>query len=542
MKRKKLTFYHFIYAGYLLTLLILVFVAFTAYTSFNTLISKTRSTTQADHAIDTAEKVLSFLKDAETGQRGYIISDDSTYLEPYLYSIDSVRIYTDRLKNQITTEAHQQKKIDTLVYAVNQKIALLRYSIDLKNRHDTERLNQFFKSKEGKAAMDDIRLLIARFTAEETRIYKSRNEEQYEYVQKTEYALFSVILLSITILVILFFFLRTQIKTFQQYGRELKGLNSELQETNNELVTSNEELAALSEEQVTLNEELTANNEQLETLRHDLEMKVKERTVDLEKVNDNLRGEIEERKRVEEYLQETLEQLKTRNTEMDNYVYKVSHDLRAPLTSIMGLLNLTQLEDNMITIKQYIKLIENRINKSDEFIRSVLSHSRSLNSPLNLVKVEFRKIIQSCYEDLQYIAGSENLSVEIEVEEDVPFFSDVVRLEIIFRNIISNAIRYRKTNEQGAYLRFRIKTTLEKAEISIRDNGIGIPNEYQDRIFEMFFRGTERSEGSGLGLYIVKQTVEKLEGRIEVESMLGKGTTFRIELSNYYKNKSLVPA
>lgn len=241
---------------------------------------------------------------------------------------------------------------------------------------------------------------------------------------------------------------------------------------------------------------------------------------------------IQERKIAEENLKNTLDELKRRNYELDNYVYKVSHDLRAPLSSILGLINLIRLENNIDTIRQYVSLIENRINKSDQFIHSVLNHSRILNSQVQVSKIDFNKIISESYEELMYISHSEKLRMEITVSGDDSFYNDEFRLNIIFKNFISNAIKYMNLQASYSYLRFNISLSEKEAIISIEDNGIGIEETYLEKIFDMFFRATEKSDGSGLGLYIVKQTLERIGGHIHVKSEWGKGTTFTITLRN----------
>jgi PAS domain S-box-containing protein len=259
-------------------------------------------------------------------------------------------------------------------------------------------------------------------------------------------------------------------------------------------------------------EKLRVANQELEQIKEDLEYRVQERTTELH---------------------HALQELRLRNHELDNYVYKVSHDLRAPLASILGLVSLSKLDNDISTIKHYIALIENRVNKSDEFIKSVLNHSRILNAELNIQPINFERIINSCIEDLRYMPEVDQLQFSINIHnKKVEFCNDEERLSIIFKNFVSNAIKYRNPQAEKNYVRFTITISQHEALILIEDNGVGIEASYLDKIFDMFFRGPIRSEGSGLGLYIVKQTLDRLGGSVSVDSRFNKGTTFRMMIPN----------
>jgi len=242
--------------------------------------------------------------------------------------------------------------------------------------------------------------------------------------------------------------------------------------------------------------------------------------------------EITEIKQSEDKLKQTLTELENRNKELDHYVYKVSHDLRAPLTSMMGLVALIEMESDPEKIAHYVQLIKNRLYRSDDFIQSVLDHSRNLNSEVKHTVIHFREIIDNCVDELKYLPHASNLQLRVKVGEETVFCGDKLRVSIIFKNFISNAIKYLNPQAEVPYLRIDIRVTPQQAHIRIEDNGIGIEKQYLDKIFNMFFRATNKADGSGLGLYITRQTIEKLQGSISVESSLGKGTTFLLTLPN----------
>ncbi len=237
---------------------------------------------------------------------------------------------------------------------------------------------------------------------------------------------------------------------------------------------------------------------------------------------------ITDRKRVEE-------ELKIRNTELDNFVYKVSHDLRAPLSSILGLVNLARLPGNTDNPMDYIDIIGDKVQHLDHFISDVLSHSKNLKMDVSTNKVDLRKIIDSTFNDLSYLDGAKEVIRNVRIE-GIDLYSDPWRISEIFRNLISNSIKYRKLDDTIPEVTVKIHIDHLRADISFADNGIGIDEKSLVKIFEMFYRATEQSDGSGIGLYIVKNAIDKLGGQIVVASRPLEGTRFNIVLPNRINN------
>jgi|GEM_PF-2076145 len=232
-------------------------------------------------------------------------------------------------------------------------------------------------------------------------------------------------------------------------------------------------------------------------------------------------------------LRGTLAELQLRNQEMDHYVYRVSHDLRAPLCSVTGLVNLAAEEEDPAVLKNYLSMIGGTISKSDDFIQSVLTHSKVLNTQMQPTVLELDTLIRNSFADLGYLAGWDKVQLRVEMDATAPFRNDLFRLSIILNNLIANAITFRNEEAQSSFLSFRISVDAERAVLVVADNGTGIGPESIGKIFDMFYRGSERSTGSGLGLYIVKQALSSTHGTIRVESTPNAGTTFTLTLPNY---------
>jgi signal transduction histidine kinase len=250
----------------------------------------------------------------------------------------------------------------------------------------------------------------------------------------------------------------------------------------------------------------------------------------LKVLNDDLAAQNRKLAKQEEDLKSTLEELSERNFELDQLMYKTSHDLRSPLSSILGLVNLANLDPSNYLV--YLNKVEGRIKKLDEFIRSMLNYGRVNRGEIHFEEIELERLVQDCIRELDHLENFSAVKTEIRVKKgNQPFKSDLLRMRIIIGNIISNTYKYYNPIVKS---RLKIDATITSTSVQIifRDNGIGIKREHLRKIFDMFYRATERSQGSGLGMYIVKQAVDKLKGTIQLKSTFGKGTEIKIFLPN----------
>jgi signal transduction histidine kinase len=172
------------------------------------------------------------------------------------------------------------------------------------------------------------------------------------------------------------------------------------------------------------------------------------------------------------------------------------------------------------------------VNKLDSFISDIIQYSKNSRIDLLVREIDFHDLLEESISSLKYMEGAEKVRSIRNIEATCPFYSDPSRLLMVFNNIISNSVRYRDKWKNDSYLQIDIQADGKGALIKFSDNGIGIAKEYIDDVFKMFYRATTESKGSGLGLYIVKSAVEKLQGTIEVQSEFGQGTTFVIEIPN----------
>jgi signal transduction histidine kinase/ligand-binding sensor domain-containing protein len=227
-------------------------------------------------------------------------------------------------------------------------------------------------------------------------------------------------------------------------------------------------------------------------------------------------------------------ELRKLNSELDRFVYSASHDLRAPLSSILGLITVARM-DTQSNKLEYLNLIEKSIHKLDGFIHDIIDFSRNSRTELVAEEIQFESLIHELIDELKYMDEKGVIQKEIIVQMPVPFYTDRKRLAIILRNLISNAYKYHNPLIADSFLTIKVEYTEQRAVITISDNGLGIAPEHLPNIFKMFYRGSETNKGSGLGLYIVKEATEKLRGEISVTSEVGKGTKFKLVLPSLKK-------
>jgi signal transduction histidine kinase len=235
-------------------------------------------------------------------------------------------------------------------------------------------------------------------------------------------------------------------------------------------------------------------------------------------------------------LKKKNEELAKVNSELDRFVYSASHDLKSPISSVLGLINVSRLTDNPIEIKNYLNMMEGRLLHLSKFIGDIASYSQNSRVSLNLTTVKLKNFIENYVAGLTYLPEASALQIKIEVPNDLTIISDETRLEMVLGNIITNAFKYYDPSKEHRFVNIRSTVNEMTLQIEIEDNGVGIPSEYSNKIFDMFFSSDHKSKGAGLGLYIVKESLEKLNGTILVESKVGVGSKFKINLPIEYNS------
>lgn len=220
------------------------------------------------------------------------------------------------------------------------------------------------------------------------------------------------------------------------------------------------------------------------------------------------------------------QELQKANEELDKFAYSVTHDIRGPIVSMTGALELMKNMDDINEMKQIISLMEESADKVTDLIENIHAYYSLKRGDINIEDVDFTTLLNEVTAIHKINAELKNITITTSVRQDETFRNDRIILQLIINNLLSNALKYQQINEPDKFVRISITVEKGQAVIEVEDNGIGIDEQHLDNIFKMFFRATKESTGAGFGLYNVKDALDKLQGTIGVTSKLNAGTKF----------------
>ena len=225
-------------------------------------------------------------------------------------------------------------------------------------------------------------------------------------------------------------------------------------------------------------------------------------------------------------------ELKKAYIELDKFAHSVTHDMRRPLMSILGAIEVAQEIDDIGELKSMLNMMQDSVRNLDGFIQSTHDYYNLKRGELKIEEIDFNELIKIEENSLKSISVEKNVRFETKVEQKEAFRCDKASMNIILHNLLSNAFKYQRTENDDRFVELDIKVATGMATICIKDNGIGIPENHIDEIFDMFYRSSSEETGSGLGLYNVKDALIKLNGEIEVDSEVAVGSTFKVKIQN----------
>jgi signal transduction histidine kinase len=229
-------------------------------------------------------------------------------------------------------------------------------------------------------------------------------------------------------------------------------------------------------------------------------------------------------------LKEKNTKLQKLHTEMNQFVYSLSHELRGPLMSISGVSKLAKMEISDPNLMEYFDMIDTATGKLDDYIYKMLDFYRSTKIEHKITGIDFKETLNQQMSAYREKFDLTHFHVEVQVNQKYPFFSDDAKIRVILNNLFSNAVQFQKTGSGEKRILLTIDVLENKAVIVLEDNGIGIEERHLNDVFNLFTRATQKNVGTGLGLYMVKEAVEQMGGKINLESQINEGTTFTVTL------------
>jgi signal transduction histidine kinase len=323
----------------------------------------------------------------------------------------------------------------------------------------------------------------------EIELLTKNNEIQQERI-RSQRTIFIATLVGLILLVILV------INLIYNYRRQ-RNIAKVIRVQHDEIETKNTELEAQSAK-------LQENNQYIQSLNAQLEQKVMERTHELELAN----------------------------KELDTFLYRSSHDMRRPITTLLGLNQVARyvMNDSNSVVVLFDKVVETARSMDSMLFKMQMMYELN-KTDLALEPVNINQLIHDSVRYFESDFEKYSIAHHVTIQHDIVILSNMALLQIIFRNVVENSILFRKT-QPGAqpFIDVNISNQTDTIEITVADNGIGVEERYQPQLFDLYFRASQASKGNGLGLYLVKKAVTKLNGNIELISDYGVGTTITMKL------------
>jgi signal transduction histidine kinase len=224
------------------------------------------------------------------------------------------------------------------------------------------------------------------------------------------------------------------------------------------------------------------------------------------------------------------DELQRAYNELNKFAYSVSHDIRGPLSGILGAINIAREIDDVEEMREMLFLMEKSLKKLDTYIISMHDYYSLQRGELKITDVDFSKFIDELTPIYNVLAKTNNVEFTVDIKQHEVFRSDEVPLKLIFNNLLSNAFKYQDKSKTNKMVEVSVEVQKNLATIYVKDTGIGILGSHIGEIFNLFYRANSQEVGSGFGLYNVKSALLKLNGQIEVNSVMHQGTTFKVTI------------
>jgi signal transduction histidine kinase len=457
----------------ILATLVVIINAWFAFRAINQLLDSEQWVEHTWQVINQVERIMGSAKDAETGTRGFLITGDESYLQPYNEALEDLQAELDRFEFLTRDNPNQQRRIKEMRAVTEQRLSLLKEAIDLRRADSTETLHTFILNGTGKAQMDRLRGVADEMEKEERQFLVTRTASAQSNSKRARYTIGIASVLDFILIVLMFRYLA--------HERSLRFAS---------------EVAA---ERLALSRaELEKSAEEIRALNATLEERVQLRTAELESTN----------------------------RELEAFSYSVSHDLRAPLRTIDGF-SLALEEDYADAVdntgRDYIRRVRNGVQRMGQLIDALLQLSRITRAEITRETFSFSELATA----VSSVLREENPGRDIifHIEPGLTVEGDPKLLQVALENLFGNAVKF-SSKKPGTVIDFGWDK--EKNAWFVRDDGAGFDMAYAGKLFNAFNRlhGDKDFTGSGIGLATVARVVRRHHGDIRAESVVDHGATF----------------
>jgi signal transduction histidine kinase/Tfp pilus assembly protein PilF len=228
--------------------------------------------------------------------------------------------------------------------------------------------------------------------------------------------------------------------------------------------------------------------------------------------------------------QEKASIIEKKNTELDSFFYRVSHDLKGPIASLLGLSDLVDKDIKDPDARYFFKMYDHQIRRLNMIVMELINITELNYRDIKLTPINFYEIVDNCISAYAYMPNYSKISFTVDIESNIYFKSEWYIINTILQNLIENSIKYIDEEKEQSKVEIKIFKKKENIHIKISDNGDGIGPEHQNKIFDMFYRASEKGSGTGLGLFIMKRAIERLKGEVSVQSEIKLGSTFEVKI------------
>ncbi len=452
-----------------------------------------------NEVIHLSTELLGAMKDAETGQRGYLLTNNENYLVPYFAGIETTRVKLYELKKETADNPTQQSRLSTLETLVEDKFDELQETVDLQLEGQSQFALDIVNTNLGKQLMDEIRLTVANFVTEEKRLLKIRIERYEQSITRSRYLTIAASASILIVVLVTAVFVRTKV---------IKPITR---------LTKNAQEFGVGNVDRFINIDAGNELEILSKAFQSMAKDIKQSMYDLEQAK---------------------EDSERANSAKSLFLANMSHEVRTPLNGIYGNLQLLQQLSFEAEQKEMINNSLLSCRTLLTIINDILDFSKIEAGQLSIEKVSFsfEKIVHQVMSELEPIARDKQISIRSIANNTYceGWLGDPVRIKQILLNLASNAVKFTDTGTIEIRYNCYISNKGTKLSIEVRDTGIGMSERALERLFERFEQAdastTRKFGGTGLGMSITKALVELMEGNISVKSKIGEGSQFLVTI------------